>query len=120
MPANPPTWGLVTYATTANGGVNSTPFNIPERINSMVIIAPALSGTWKLQTLNPIDATTYVDLWTTCTSAATPAIAFQLSGFAQSIALNFPYNMINSGQLRIVSSGAEGAARTWTIMFDRA
>jgi hypothetical protein len=117
--ATPPSWSIVTYPVTANGGVNSSGFNIPERANSMLVIAPALSGTWKLQTLSPVDGTTYVDLWTVSTSAATPAIAFQLSGFAQSIALGFPYNMFGSGQLRIVSSGAEGAARQWVVMFDR-
>jgi hypothetical protein len=119
LPANPPSWPIVTYPTTANGGTQSTPFNVPEHTNSMTVIAPALSGTWKLQTLSPVDGTTWSDTYVCSTTAASPAIAYQLSGFAQSIALVFPYNQFGGAQLRIVSSGAEGAARQWAVIFDR-
>lgn len=125
MPANPPSWPIVTYATILNGAANSSPFNVPEGINSMTIITPQMtSATFKLQSLDPSDGATWRDTWTTSTSAATPAIAFQLSAFpcqsAGGAAQVFPYNMIGGGPLRIVTSGNETGNKTISILFDRA
>jgi hypothetical protein len=109
-------WDVIpTYATVASGATNSTSFVVPRGALAMTIITPAITNTYKLQTLSSLDLTTWTDLKFVSDAGAAVALA----GFAQSTAIVFSYEQFGAGNLRIVESAAANQLDTFVIMFSR-
>ena len=87
----------------------------------MTVIAPALGGavTWKLQTLSPLDQTTWTDLNFASTSDGTVK---SLSGYGAAgvaVTVVFPIDMFGGGNIRFVASSAVGADQTFVVLFTK-
>lgn len=108
--------------TIANGGTNSTPFSMPENALGCTIIFPTMTNASKIQALQPKDGDQDADVWadlSTILTGAGAVTASTVSALASATAYGFDASVLGAGVFRIVSGGAEGAARTIKIAWRR-
>ena len=108
--------------TIANGGTNSTAFSTPENALGCMIFFPTMTNASKIQALQPKDGDQDSDNWADLSTILTGGAAVTIStvsGLASATAYAFDASVLGAGVFRIVSGGAEGAARTIKIAWRR-